>query len=291
MNEREMFIYPALYNSAGDLSATSQRYYHGALMAEYFFLVVAAVLSMNLCSHRFYFLLASVVFILLMGLLVYRVVQKPEQDWYKGRALAESIKTMTWRYCMGGAPFCSELDERAAHSEFRNQLKEILDINKYAGQKLSPDFAQDDQITSSMVEVRLLSLREKKDYYLVNRIKEQRNWYVKKAGDNKRASRRWAFLCGAVYLIVYFMFSVRVGYPDLKSLPIDPLLVLASSMLGWMQIKRFNELASAYTLTAHEIGILQSKIIHIDSDSEFSSFVSEAELAFSREHTQWVARN
>ncbi|HCB7267327.1 TPA: SLATT domain-containing protein, partial [Escherichia coli] len=34
------------------------------------------------------------------GLLLYMAVQKPEKEWYGCRALAESIKTSTWRYMM-----------------------------------------------------------------------------------------------------------------------------------------------------------------------------------------------
>ena len=72
--------------------------------------------------------------------------------------------------------------------------------------------------------------------------------------------------------------------------PIEPIIVLAASLTGWMQIKKFNELASAYTLTAFEIGIIQDRASDSMSEAEFSDFVGEAEQAFSREHTQWVAR-
>ncbi|RWI72075.1 MAG: SLATT domain-containing protein [Mesorhizobium sp.] len=72
--------------------------------------------------------------------------------------------------------------------------------------------------------------------------------------------------------------------------PTEPLIVIAASLIGWTQIKKFNELASAYTLTAHEIGLTADLITDANSDEAFSAAVNEAELAFSREHTQWVAR-
>ncbi len=50
------------------------------------------------------------------------------------------------------------------------------------------------------------------------------------------------------------------------------------------------KLASAYSLTAHEIGIIESRLATDASENEWSGLVNEAELAFSREHTQWVAR-
>ncbi|AVA15771.1 hypothetical protein C3E99_03320 [Sphingopyxis sp. MG] len=84
---------------------------------------------------------------------------------------------------------------------------------------------------------------------------------------------------------------MRSHYPEGWSVwPAEPLLVAASAAIGWIQIKKFNELASAYSLTAHEIGIIQTRISDVTTESEFSEFVNESERAFSREHTQWVAR-
>jgi hypothetical protein len=155
---------------------------------------------------------------------------------------------------------------------------------------MPPDAADEDQITNSMESVRSLSLEDRKDYYLERRVKEQRSWYVSKAKINKVASRRWVAVSVLVYAAALALVFFRIVYPENKILPIEPLIVVASSIIGWVQVKKFNELASAYTLTAHEIGILQSKCKESDTEEAFSEFVAEAELAFSREHTQWVAR-
>lgn len=93
-----------------------------------------------------------------------------------------------------------------------------------------------------------------------------------------------------VYIAAIVTVLLRIAKPDWVMLPTEPLIVLAASFIGWIQIKKFNELASAYALTAHEIGILQPRLDEIDDENAFSDFVNEAELAFSREHTQWVAR-
>jgi len=70
----------------------------------------------------------------------------------------------------------------------------------------------------------------------------------------------------------------------------DPLIVIVTSALGWLQMKRHGELMASYNLTAHEIGIIQGNSESVLTEEEFSDFINEAELAFSREHTQWVAR-
>jgi hypothetical protein len=52
-----------------------------------------------------------------------------------------------------------------------------------------------------------------------------------------------------------------------------------------MQIKKFNELTAAYTVAAHEIGLIRPKAHDATDDEKFSEFVNDSEKAFSREHT------
>ncbi|PWF23003.1 DUF4231 domain-containing protein [Corticimicrobacter populi] len=289
MIEKEI-KYPALYSGASDLSRKSQSAYLWLLRMEYSLLIVAAFFSMNQSPGRIMGYAHAFIFVALAGLLIYRSKTKPEQDWYKGRALAESIKTSTWRYCMRASPFGDVAEVRIRRAEFRNHLREILQANRHIGDRIPPDSAADDQVTSSMDEVRALSLDSRKEFYLKKRIKEQRAWYASKAGYNKKCSRRWVVCCVATYGLAIALVTIRPAFPEWSIWPFEPLIVLASSIIGWMQIKKFNELNSAYTLTAHEIGIIQGRIEEIDSEEDFSDFVNEAELAFSREHTQWVAR-
>ncbi|MBD3699151.1 SLATT domain-containing protein [Enterobacter hormaechei] len=67
------------------------------------------------------------------------------------------------------------------------------------------------------------------------------------------------------------------------------LTTIASSLVGWIQ-KRYSELSASYILTAHEIGVIKEQASYVSSESDFSSFIRDAETAFSREHTQWIAR-
>ncbi len=282
--------YPALYKAASGLSETSQNWYHRLLKSEYCLLIIAAALSMTASPSREVQSIQTIVFIALAALLLYRFKTKPEQDWYKGRALAESIKTSTWRYCIRSAPFENVTDVRVIKAEFRNHLLEILRANRYIGDRIPTDSAADDQITVSMDDIRALSIEDRKKFYMENRIREQRGWYTKKARDNRKAAARWVFACTATYGVAIVLLVLRPSFPEWEFWPFEPLIVLASAIIGWMQIKKFNELASAYTLTAHEIGIIQGRLQEINSEEDLSEFINEAELAFSREHTQWVAR-
>lgn len=285
-----MFLYPALYTSASQLSAASQSNYLWLIRGEYFFLLVAAIFSLNLGSSPTYFVANAFVFLASLTVLVTRNWKKPEQDWYKGRALAESIKTSCWRYCMRAEPFSGDDTASVTRGEFRNHLRAILAANRHIGEKIPPDAAADDQITASMDATRDLTLDQRKAFYEKHRIREQRSWYARKAGDNRKASQWWMTGGIAAYALAILFVLLRIAYPKQEIWPIEPLIVVASSIIGWTQVKKFNELASSYTLTAHEIGIIQNRVQDIKTEVDFSDFVNEAEQAFSREHTQWVAR-
>lgn len=285
-----MFEMPALYKAASGLSQNSQTTYLRLIRSEYGLLVLASVLSLDLSKEPLYFVAYAAVFALSLGALVWRTSKKPEQSWYKGRALAESIKTSSWRYCMCAEPFGIADNKAQRRADFRNHLRQILQANRHIGDSIPPDSAAEDQVTSSMEGVRDLPLEERKEYYKTHRIQDQRSWYAAKAGSNRKASIRWMAGGIVAYCVAILLSLTRIAYPNWSIWPIDPLIVIASSIIGWTQVKKFNELASSYTLTAHEIGLIQGRLADISDDQEFSEFVNEAEQAFSREHTQWVAR-
>jgi SMODS and SLOG-associating 2TM effector domain 1 len=174
-------------------------------------------------------------------------------------------------------------------SEFRNHLQSLFEENKDTAKKMAADWSAEDQITPEMDRIRALSLEERKQCYAAERIQDQRVWYTRKAATNKRSARKWVAAGIAAYAIAAALAVGRVRLPD-RVWPIGPVLVLASSILGWMQVKKFSELAATYTVAAHEIGLLRPKLDDVTSESELSDFVNDAELAFSREHTLWMAR-
>jgi hypothetical protein len=106
----------------------------------------------------------------------------------------------------------------------------------------------------------------------------------------RKSSRNWFIGLVLIYALTILMLLIQIAKPELTILPIDVGAVIASSIIGWMQIKRYDELASAYGLTANEIGIIKSRYASVSTELELAAFVSDAENAFSREHTQWAAR-
>ena len=48
-----------------------------------------------------------------------------DRKWFDGRAVAESIKTATWRYAMGAKPFGLGMTQKDVDAKFIKELKTI----------------------------------------------------------------------------------------------------------------------------------------------------------------------
>jgi hypothetical protein len=282
--------YPALFRSADEASNKKQKIYLRLIGAEYAILILASLLSDSAFKGATFYLLYAFVFVVAVVFLLVRNLWKLQQDWYRCRALAESVKTLTWRYIMRAAPFADGASFQDARAEFRNQWYRIFDANRATADKIDPNWSADDQITDEMNHIRALSLDERKKYYTEYRLNDQRTWYMRKAEENKRSAMNWVIAAVAAYALAFALVLARIRFPDWGFWGIGPIIVFASSAIGWTQVKKFNELAAAYTVTAHEIGLIKPRLDMVHSENDFSNFTNDAELAFSREHTLWIAR-
>lgn len=279
---------PALYLAADAASNDAQRTLLRSFKCNAALLIAAAAAAVFTTSSA----LAIVSVLLFVGsLAVYAHGQYREYRaiWYQSRALAESVKTATWRLVMSAEPFAHE-DEEENLRAFRTLLHELLTANQSIGKHLAGDWSSHDQITSAMLDVLHLPFDKKRHIYLAHRIDDQRDWYATKSKTNKRQSTFYFVLLCCSYAVALVLLLCRILHPDVTHLPIDVFAVLASTLIGWTQIKRFDELASAYGLTAHEVGIIKSRYDSVHDEQSLGDFVSDAENAFSREHTQWAAR-
>lgn len=280
--------YPALYQSADSASAAHQRSYLSALGASYTLLVVEAGLGTNPVNTSWYYIVFFSVLALSAAAVLYLVVKKPEQDWYQARAVAESVKTMTWRFMMKAEPF--DTDDAAATAELRAFYRQLIQRTNIIGRAFSDADSSGPQVTDRMRTVRAMQLAHRIELYDSARVQNQRTWYARKSALNRRSSTRWSIAIFVFYALALLLGVLQVAYRDAAFLPTQAVVVLAASALGWMQAKRFAELSSSYKLTAHEIGVVHSALREVRLEADFASFVSEAERAFSREHTQWIAR-
>lgn len=279
--------YPAIYKSASDLSAESQKGYFNALKWNMGLLMAAAVISVVNSSCPWAAIVQALVLLGALGCAIYLYAAKPDRHWYSARALAESVKTSTWRFITKAEPFTNP-DDQDRHN-FILRLKQVLDSNKDVAGRLSTHL-DESQITDEMERVRQLSTADRQAYYRNNRVVEQLAWYAKKASFNKRKATLYYFVLFAIILVAVILALCKIKFSSAPYWPTDAFVTLAASMLSWIQAKRYQELSISYALTAHEIVFIRQHASNNMEDGELSIFVGDAENAFSREHTQWVAR-
>ena len=282
--------YPALYKSADTASISAQSSYLWLIKGHVFLLVIGAGLVINPLPTKEYSLFNAFVFLCALGISVFLAVKKYEKIWYSARAVAESVKTASWRYMMKADPFLDASSVKEVNSVFRNLLNEVLRSNNQLGEVLGSIDCASDQLSEKMESTRATSLENRKEVYLKDRVDEQRQWYADKSGCNKRSGQRFFILLVTFQIVAIALVLARIAYPEWTIWPTDVFVVMAGGVLTWIQVKRFQEIATAYALTAREIGIVRGHLAESDTDEEFSEFVKDAENAFSREHTQWVVR-
>ncbi|MDO8777690.1 MAG: DUF4231 domain-containing protein [Burkholderiaceae bacterium] len=279
--------FPALYKSANALSGRAQATFFGVLGSHLVLLVVAAILSViNLPVWQAAYLQALVM-IAALGCTIFLFTIRPDKSWYAARALAESIKTMTWRYTCRAEPF--HIGDDGARALFAQKLKSALKQNIDLAGKLT-EHLEADQITAAMEIGRSGDLEARKLSYRDNRIVDQLKWYSGKSKTNGIVAF-WCFCALIALNFTAIVFALgKIQWPTVSIWPTDIFIAAGACLLTWMQAKRFSELSASYALAANEISLIRLESLRPQTDEMFSEFVGDAENAFSREHTQWVAR-
>ena len=230
--------------------------------------------------------LAGVLFFIAAATGVYLWATRPERSWYDGRAAAESIKTLSWQYAVGGAQFPISLDASEADRSFLQRLDEVL--VSLAHLDIEPPDGP--QITLTLRAARSTrELTSRLDLYRRCRIMDQRSWYSQKARFNRRLSHVWSFAMIGLQVaggVIALLLALDVIALDLIGLS----AALAASATAWLQAKDHSTLAEAYAVTAHELASIESRISESFTEAEWQSFVDDAESAISREHVLWRAR-
>jgi len=280
--------YPALYQAADKVSNDIQATYMNLMRWNIFLLITAAIFSFIGITSTIMAIFAAIIFIITIIINVVLMTKNYHDIWYKARSIAESIKTVSWRFMMKAEPF--SLTEQENNEKFRNIINKILQGTSNITEKFDAKYHSMPLITTNMNKVIKSTIEDKILIYLTYRIQEQRNWYAKKTKYNQFWYKFWFFIMIILQIAAITIVLSRIAYPEIKYLSPEILSVMITGILTWIQLKKYRELSASYSFTAHEIGIIESKIATVSSSSELSRFVQDAENAFSREHTQWVAR-
>lgn len=279
--------YPALYVASDSMSIQAQRYYLRGIYSLLLLLVGSTLVSLFAGTNQSIAIISLVIISLTPIISLVLAWKRYDKLWYAGRSLAESIKTMSWRYMMRSQPYQNNDTARAS---LISDLRTIFADSKHFCQHLSETAATEEQIPRQMDIIRQFDFNKRKQIYGVNRIDEQRNWYAKKSTYNKRMASRWFWAMLGFQILAISCAAIRIAQPSWFYLPTDVFAAAAAAVIGWVQAKRFQDLGMSYTLAFLEIGMVRMTLETVENEDQFSEFVGDAENAFSREHTQWLAR-
>lgn len=254
-------------------------------------MIAAAVfgaLSLRLGTGRGEFDVAAAVTVLaLVGALVLEIwllTERPDKTWYDGRALAESAKTIGWRYAVGGAPFPVNVNEPAAEGAVTEQLKKLL--RDVPDAKIDPSVAP--AISQAMRSLRGKNITDRKQSYLRARIIDQQQWYTSKARWNQKRAIYWRIgMLGAEVVGISVALVRTLGFIDVDLVGIVAAVVATGA--AWLAVKQHDSLSRAYAFAANELGIVRTRLESIEDEDVWAKEVGDAEEAISREHTMWRA--
>jgi hypothetical protein len=279
--------YPAAYLASDDTAVGLERTHFRLLRAELVLFLAASLVGILGAFPRIGLVrplaIAAAIFVVGAFSILWRMRRRRfEQKWFQSRAVAESIKTATWRYMMEAPPFDTVTNVEA---------KFLATLDAIQLDRLGTSFPEPgDQITDFMREIRRHSLEERKDVYLSERLVDQETWYAKKSAWNRQLAARWSTFTLAAQALAVALALLRVFYPVIPLSPVSFLMTVASSMLAWTQARRHGDLVEPYAVAGQELIELRSLLPKVSDAESFRRFVSDVEESISREHTKWLAR-
>ncbi|GGO23411.1 DUF4231 domain-containing protein [Micromonospora parathelypteridis] len=218
---------------------------------------------------------------------VFLLTNRPNERWYVGRALSESIKSLTWRFTTAADPFPRSRDDADCVEEFTGRLLGLTRDMAAAG--LAAPAVSGQQITEGMRTLRAASLEDRRATYLSGRLEAQRAWYAERSLSNRALATRWSVGMLVLEIAGLTLAVLRVaGLMEVDLFGVAAAAVAAGA--AWTQTRQHSAVATAYALASQELAAMGSLATRITSETQLSQFVSDTETAISREHTMWRAR-
>lgn len=285
--------YPSLFLGAEKASGSAQktylllqRLYLGSLVLGSIIGTFTALTS----NPANTWLRSTTAIVLALGLLLFWVIRAKRYDktWFDCRAVAESVKTATWRFIMHAPPF---QNDGSIEEDFITELREIRQARPDSEKNIAGviDFGAA-PITDFMRQARSLYFEDRKNLYIEYRLRDQKSWYSHKANVNARAGGQWFWTIVGLQALAVTIAIIQATVGGLKGNVVPVFTTCTAAVAAWSQMKRYDELAQSYALAAQELGELDSIATNLTIESDFFQLVEQVEEAISREHTMWCAR-
>lgn len=219
-----------------------------------------------------------------------RVITRPERLWYEARAVAESVKSIAWRYAVGGEPFQEAYTPEELQAVVADRFGGInADLSQYHAPE---SVVREQQVTSGMRNVRALPLAARKQVYREGRVDDQQSWYTRKSRFNHRRALQSHWTLIGVEIAAVLVALLPIGLAAFHLFPLNLQSLAANIAVGgaaWMQAKRYEDLDVSYKVTASELRQVSKDIEHQQDEAAWARFVENVEGSMSREHQLWRA--
>ena len=241
------------------------------------------------CVKLSLYVLSGILLLISLFFTIILKTKKFEDVWYQGRALAESVKTLTWRYVTCSEGFGKDMEPNV-NDLFIKRLRDLSNEIKNLTKDLDSKILSEPVITNDMKVARAKSLNERKELYIMERIRGQKKWYSDKATYNRKRYNFWftAIILWQFFAILSIVYLIKTPTSNFKLVGV--FTTLASATIGWLQLKQHQALTQAYTTAVIELNLVEVAATTVDSEEKLSNFVFESENAISREHTLWLAQ-
>lgn len=279
---------PQLFISADRSSSAGQKAYLNGTITKYAALVLAAACGLPAAvipesSIKIGGVLSILLFIFSLFIEIALWRSHPERSWYDGRALAESVKTLTWKLAVGGEPFPLSMSSGSARQAFLSKLSSLR--SRY---KVDVQPAEGAYLPDWIFQYRSMTLQQRRDAYLRERLEDQKVWYASKATASRKAARQWR-----VALIVLELTGATVALLATMNVFEVPLSGVVSTLIAgigvWLASRQHDSNARAYGTAALDLGEAEAKITATRTEADWAREMNDAEDAISREHTLWLA--
>jgi hypothetical protein len=286
--------YPSLFRASDKVSIDSQKNYIVLFLAEISLVLLGAGISIyNFSvedSKLIVYVISGVLFLFGIIISIIQKVMRYDNLWYQGRALAESCKTITWRYISCSEEFNINIDDNSSRRIFLNKIDKLSKEFEFLNKHLDKKMLVEPNITDKMSNIRSKNLYERKEYYLKERIEDQKKWYSKKAKKNKDIST----FCFILNIISHIVTIICIGYlifhPKSNWNFVGLFTTISTSIIAWVQLKQYQNLNQSYSTASIELNLISDLGESIQLEEEFSQYVLDSENAISREHTTWLAQ-
>lgn len=285
---------PALFHAADIASKKAQGLFVNMMRANLILLVVASLTGVysfdDFFCKKWVAIISIILLVVSTGITLIVDGYKWEDVWYEGRAVAESAKTLAWRYATCAEPFLSNLSSELIDDKLREDLGLLMNNKKGLADFMSNKDINRLYISEEMRAARTLSFQDRLNGYLIDRVLPQKEWYSGKANFNQNRRNVWFKAIVATQVAAIICGVLVASSPDTKINLTSFFAAITSAGIAWLQIRRHQELNRSYNITALELGSVYDKSRSVKSEQYLAIYIADAEAAISREHTLWLAR-